>query len=231
MIKELAGQMARSLSTINAHRGREGESKKGMAASPSPQGNSDACISLTNRGLPTTTNRSPSPFFLTLAGSRSMTHEKMRSDAGGSCLDTVNACWRIEGEIWAHISYSSIGIDFPISYSHTFLFHLLSFFQFSIFSKEKAVIVIQRHMRAFMERKRKEALRKKRMHAIRDALLPTWDVIDRNGEDFSSLLFSMVKDLEPSIGRLLPFAKDESLRCLVRKEIKRNVVIYIYIYI
>jgi hypothetical protein len=60
-------------------------------------------------------------------------------------------------------------------------------------------------------------LRAEKAQRVRQAVLPTLEVLAAKTEEFSLVLFRRVFEMNPELAKMFPFAKDESLRCSVLK--------------
>lgn len=80
----------------------------------------------------------------------------------------------------------------------------------------KAAMTIQRFFRGWQGRQLARVKRQERIQRLRSAALSTWENVTNNMTDFSMMLFRRMYDINPAAINLFPFAKDESLRCVVK---------------
>lgn len=89
---------------------------------------------------------------------------------------------------------------------------------------EQAVLIIQRFTRGMFARRRVDAMRAERADRCRKAILPSWDIVSAKMEEFSSLLFRRVFEINPAIAKMFPYARDEDLRCAVSSIFFRSLL-------
>ena len=81
---------------------------------------------------------------------------------------------------------------------------------------DQAATTIQRLVRGHQTRLRVRSLRGERARYLRQAVEPSWELLVPKMEEFSSMLFRRLFEVNPKLADLFPAARDESMRCVVR---------------